>query len=351
MSKRNGQGTGVVNVGILGAGGIATKMADTLNLMVGDERYSELVKPYAVATSNSKERADGFAKKYGIPVAYGSYQELFDDPDVDLSYIATPHALHADQAIAAMRAGKNVLIEKSFTGNAAQAKAVLDVSKQTGMLCAEAIWTRYMPSRQMILDTIDSGIIGAPHAITANLAYPVKAKARMTDPAMAGGALLDLGVYAINFIDMFNPGSAITRIDTSCSFAQEAHVDEQLASTLWYDNGVMGSMTASMVCVGDKRGIIWGDKGFIVVEDINDPAKIDVYADYKIVDSQIPPKQLTGFEYQVASCAHAILDGKIEVPEMPHADILKIMGHMDTMRRTWGEVFPFDDPDFLEQSR
>jgi predicted dehydrogenase len=347
MSKRNGMNNGTVNVGILGAGDIATKMATTLNLMAEDGRYSGLARSYAIATSNSAERAEQFAGKYGIPHAYGSYQELFDDPEVDLIYIATPHALHAESAIAAMRAGKNVLVEKSFTGNAAQAATVLDVSRETGMLCAEAIWTRYMPSRQMVLDIISSGVIGQPHVITANLAYNVKYKARMTDPAMAGGTLLDLGVYPLNFIDMFNPGASLERMVTSCSFAAESRVDEQMASTLWYSNGVMGSMTSSMVSTGDKRGFIWGDKGYIEVTDINDPAKIEVYVGTELVETKVPAKQLTGFEYQVASCVRAIREGAIEVPEMPHTDILKIMEQMDAMRRAWGEVFPFDGPDFL----
>ena len=135
-----------VNVAILGAGRIAQSMAETLVKMAADPRYTDLVSPYAVAARDG-ERAATFAAQYGFPVSYGSYEELAADPNVNLVYIATPHNLHAEQAILCMRAGKGVLVEKAFGANAAQTRAMLDASRETGMLCAEAIWTRYMPSR------------------------------------------------------------------------------------------------------------------------------------------------------------------------------------------------------------
>lgn len=342
MSKRNGAGTGTVNVAILGVGRIAHSMADTLTKMSQDDRYSSLVTRYAVATRNDQERARTFADENGFAKGYGSYEALMNDPEVDLVYIATPHALHAEQAIACMRAGKNVLVEKSFTGNAEQAQQVLDVSRETGMMCTEAIWTRYMPSRQMILDILSSGEIGTPHDATANLSYPVANKARMVDPNMAGGALLDLGVYPLNFILMAFEGAGVGSMKTSCSFTDE-HLDKQLSTTLWLDNGAMGVMSSSMYSVGDSQGIVWGDKGYLVVENINNPSRLHVYApDHTIVRSIDVPEQLTGYEYQVVDSAMAILAGKTECEAMPHKETLRVMGIMDDMRREWGEVFPFE---------
>ena len=201
-----------IRIAILGAGRIAQHMADTLVKMAADSRYADLVEPYAVAARDAGRAAD-FATKYGFPVSYGSYEELVSDPNVDLVYIATPHNLHAEQAILCMKAGKGVLVEKAFGANAAQTREMLAVAKETGMLCAEAIWTRYMPSRGMIDDIIASGIIGDVQAIDANLCYPTTAKARITDPALAGGALLDVGVYPINFIDMIMHNAPIARIE------------------------------------------------------------------------------------------------------------------------------------------
>ncbi|PJM74516.1 Gfo/Idh/MocA family protein [Bifidobacterium simiarum] len=342
MSARNGAHSGTVNVAILGCGRIAHHMADTLRQMAADERYTRLVRPYAVATRADLSRAEAFAKQYGFPKAYGSYEELLADPEVDLVYVATPHALHAGHAIACMMAGKNVLVEKSFTANEAQAGKVLDVSRQTGMLCTEAIWTRYMPSRRIILDVLASGAIGTPHQAYANLSYPTMHKARMIDPAMAGGALLDVGVYPINFVMMAFPGAQPSRTVSACSFTDRG-VDEQFSATFWLDNDVMAVIDSSMVSVGSRTGIIQGDAGYLIVENINNPERIDVFdADHRRVDSLDVPRQLTGYEYQVVSAAKAVLRGDIECEEMPHAETLRIMRIMDGLRAQWGEVYPFE---------
>ena len=247
-----------IRVAILGAGRIAQHMADTLVKMAADSRYADLVEPYAVAARDAGRAAD-FATKYGFPVSYGSYEELVSDPNVDLVYIATPHNLHAEQAILCMKAGKGVLVEKAFGANAAQSRDMLDISNETGMLCTEAIWTRYMPSRGMIDDIIASGIIGDVQAIDANLCYPTTAKARITDPALAGGALLDVGVYPINFIDMIMHNAPIARIESSMR-PYETGVDAHNSMTFYYENGRQGL----------KDGILVGG-----LKPINDVAGIE----------------------------------------------------------------------------
>lgn len=211
-----------INVAILGAGRIAHTMAGTLTQMAEDSLYSSWIHPYAVAARDIT-RAQAFADQWHFDKAYGSYEELVADPDVDLVYIATPHSLHAEQAILCMKAGKNVLVEKSFTANAGQAREALAVAEETGMLCTEAIWTRYMPSRKLINEVIESGEIGEVKAASANLCYPVSGKARMTDPACAGGALLDVGVYPLNFLDMAigaDHGRTLDHFDTSMMAAK-----------------------------------------------------------------------------------------------------------------------------------
>ncbi|MCI1890180.1 MAG: Gfo/Idh/MocA family oxidoreductase, partial [Bifidobacterium crudilactis] len=205
------QANKTVNVAILGAGGIANTMARTLLAMKSDERYRGLINPYAVAARDG-ERARGFAERYGFPVSYGSYEDMVADPDVDLVYIATPHSMHAEQALMCLEAGKHLLVEKSFTANAAQAEEVFSLSESKGLLCTEAIWTRYMPSRGIINDIIDSGTIGEVTSASANLGYPITANARLVEPELAGGALLDVGVYPLNFLDMALQGREPSRI-------------------------------------------------------------------------------------------------------------------------------------------
>ncbi|MCI1219564.1 MAG: Gfo/Idh/MocA family oxidoreductase [Bifidobacterium sp.] len=347
MSGLNGRRTEAerdglkVNVAILGAGGIANTMATTLNAMAKDPRYSDLVAPYAVAARDGA-RAAAFAKRYGIPVSYGSYEEIAADPNVDLVYIATPHSLHAEQALLCLKAGKNVLVEKSFTANATQAQTLLDTAHETGLLCTEAIWTRYMPSRGVIDGIVASGVIGEVHAARANLGYAISGNARLTDPALAGGALLDVGVYPLNFIDMVMGPRPIDRISTAM-IAYENGVDAQSSTMISYQDGTMGVADCSMVSVSDRTGTVWGTKGYLVCENINNVASVDVYdADHSLIRHHTVPEQLTGYEYQVASAANAILDGKGECPEMPHADTMRIMTLMDRIRSQWGLRYPFE---------
>lgn len=330
-----------VNVAILGAGRIAHSMATTLVKMAADPRYADLVAPYAVAARDG-ERAAAFAAQYGFPVSYGSYEELLADPEVDLVYIATPHSLHAEQGIMCLKAGKNVLVEKSFTANAAQARELLAVAKETGLLCTEAIWTRYMPSRRMIDEIVASGVIGEVKVVDANLCYPVTEKARMTDPALAGGALLDVGVYPLNFIDMVLGPRPIERVETSMT-PFDTGVDAHDAMTLHYEDGTMATAQASMLVSSDRGGYIWGTEGYIVCQNINNVEGIDVYnANHELVAHHDVPEQLTGYEYQVADAANAILDGLTECEAMPHADTVRIMELMDQIRAKWGLTYPFE---------
>ena len=330
-----------INVAILGAGRIAHTMAGTLTQMAEDSLYSSWIHPYAVAARDIT-RAQAFADQWHFDKAYGSYEELVADPDVDLVYIATPHSLHAEQAILCMKAGKNVLVEKSFTANAGQAREALAVAEETGMLCTEAIWTRYMPSRGMIDDIIASGVIGEVQAIDANLCYPTTAKARITDPALAGGALLDVGVYPINFIDMIMHNAPIARVESSMQ-PYETGVDAHNSMTFYYQNGVMATAQSSILCHSDRMGAVWGTEGYLTCQNINKVEAIDVFDGSHAVTAHYDvPEQLTGYEYEVASAAQAMLDGRTECDEMPHSDTLRIMECMDSLRADWGLKYPFE---------
>lgn len=175
-----------MNIGILGAGKIAGVMADTINRMTD-------VKLYAVG-SRSWEKANAFANEFAIDKAYGSYEELVSDDAIDLVYIATPHSHHYEQMKLCIEHGRNVLCEKAFTYNAAQAEEIADLAAKKNVYVAEAIWTRYMPSRQMINEILEFGVIGDVRTMTCNLSYPISNIERLTNPELAGGALLDVGV-------------------------------------------------------------------------------------------------------------------------------------------------------------
>ena len=182
-------------VGIIGAGWIAEKMAAALAPL---DDYCV----YAIA-SRSIDKAKSFAERWGVEKAYGSYEEMVADKDVDLVYIATPHSHHFPHAMLAVNAGKPVLVEKAFTANAAQAEELIAAARAKGLFITEAIWTRYMPLSHKIREIMESGMIGKPRLLTATLSYMMEFKERILRPDLCGGALLDLGVYALNFARMY----------------------------------------------------------------------------------------------------------------------------------------------------
>ncbi|MCM1134703.1 MAG: Gfo/Idh/MocA family oxidoreductase [Clostridium sp.] len=325
---------GKFNVGIMGAGNIAAVMANTLNKMKG-------VKCYAVA-SREKVKADAFAGKYGCKKAYGSYEELAMDKKVDLIYIATPHSEHFENAKLCIEHGKPVLCEKAFTANAAQAEELIKLAKEKEVFLAEAIWTRYMPMLTTIREVIGSGIIGEPKTLTANLGYIIDNVPRLQDPALAGGALLDVGVYTLNFALMVF-GNDIAKVVSNCTYTKTG-VDEQNSITLQYQDGRVAHLNSSMVSLSDRKGIIYGTKGFAIVENINNFESITVYdTSYNKAAFYKAPKQISGYEYEVEASMRAIRDNQLECAAMPHSETLRVMKLMDSIRREWKIVYPFEN--------
>lgn len=325
-----------MRVGYIGAGNISGQMAETI------ARMGE-VENYAVA-ARDPERAREFARRWGFSRAYGSYEELLADPDVDLVYVALPHSHHRRWTIAALEAGHHVLCEKAFAANERQAREMVECARERGLLLAEAIWTRYMPSRKMIDKIVQSGEIGEVTTVAANLGYRVDGNARMTDPALAGGALLDLTVYPLNFASMVL-GNGIRRIVASMVPAATG-VDGQDNVMIEYESGQMASLFSTMYAMTDREGQILGTEGFITVENINNPQVIRVYASdgltRELTREIAVPEQITGYEYELLSCKRAIEAGALECPEMPHAETLELMRQMDEIRRQFGVVFPFE---------
>ena len=322
------------NIGIMGAGNIAGVMAATVKKMKG-------VKLYAVA-SRQQVKADVFANKYGCKKAYGSYEDLVKDKKVDLIYIATPHSEHYENAKLCILNGKPVLCEKAFTANAKQAEELIALAREKEVLLAEAIWTRYMPMMTTIQEVLGSGIIGELKTLTANLGYAVGQVPRLYEPALAGGALLDLGVYPLNFAFMIF-GNNYERIESSCSYTTTG-VDEQNSITIYYHDGKMAVLNSTMVALSDRKGIIYGTKGFAIVENINNFESITVFDNqYKQIASYKRPKQISGYEYEVEACIKALAAKELECHQMPHSETLRVMKIMDELRKEWGIVYPFEE--------
>lgn len=320
-----------MKVGIIGAGHIAEVVAPTLIAMPEVECYA--------VSSRSFDKAQAFAEKFGFEKAYGSYEEMLRNPEVELVYVATPHSHHCEHMMLCIEYGKPILCEKAFTLNAAQAEKIRAAAAQKGVFVAEAIWTRYMPSRKVINDVLASGIIGTPNTLTANLSYIINHKERIIDPNLAGGALLDIGVYGINFA-LMHFGTDIERVESSVKMTQTG-VDGMETITIFYRDGRMAVLTHSIYCRSDRKGIIHGNKGYMVIENINNPQSLRVFdtADREVAFYDFSD-QISGYEYQFAQAAACIAAGKTEADAMPMADTVYVMNFMDTLRRQWGMAYP-----------
>ena len=324
----------ILRVGIIGAGWIAEKAAITLNGL-------ETCEAYAIA-SRTLDKAQAFAEKWQIPQAYGSYTELINDPAVDLVYIATPHSHHYDVTKEALMADKPCLVEKAFMANLRQAKEIVELAHERKVFLAEAIWTRYQPVVQMVRDLISSGRIGEPRLVTATLGYSMGEKPRIMRADLCGGALLDLGVYALNFVRMFFPADIVS-IDSQC-VKSKTGMDLTNAITLVLSDGLLCNLQSSAACVGDNIGVIAGPEGNLIIDNINNPQKITVNThDRVFVEDIHVPRQITGYEYQFLACREALIEGLLEPREMPHEETLYIMQLMDELRRKWGVRYPMDE--------
>ena len=323
-----------MKVGIIGTGWIAEKAAITLNGLKACEAYA--------VGSRSQDKADAFAKKWNIPRAYGSYSELIADPDIDLIYVGTPHSHHYDVTKKALLAGKPCLVEKAFMANARQTEEIIKIARECEVFLAEAIWTRYQPVVKTVRHLIASGRIGTPRLVTATLGYSMGNKERIMRPDLCGGALLDLGVYALNFARMFFPADIVS-IDGTC-VKSDTGMDLTNAMTLVLADGMLCNLQSSAQCVGDNIGVIAGTEGNLIIDNINNPQTITVNGpDRTYIETIRVPQQITGYEYQFLACRQALMDGLLEPHEMPLDETLYIMQLMDGLRRKWDVRYPMDE--------
>lgn len=320
-----------MKVGILGAGRIAATLAETMNKMPEVECYG--------VASRNLEKAEVFAKDHGFQHAFGSYEDMLADQEVKLIYIATPHSHHYQHIKMCLNAGKHVLCEKSFTVNEKQAAEVLRMAKEKNLLLTEAIWTRYMPSRKIIDDLLAEKVVGDVRKMTANLNYPLLEKERIVKPELAGGALLDVGIYPLNFAYM-HFGDGVKEIHSAAQMT-DAGVDGENGMLLLYDDGRMAVLNSGIHGKSDSQGVFYGSKGCMIVENINNPEAIKIYdTEANLVREVKVPEQISGYEYEILETISCIEEGKSECPSMPHAETLKMMRVMDELRASWGMKYP-----------
>ncbi len=324
-----------MNIGIIGLGRMGSTMAETINRLNDKGIYL-----YAVASTNLK-KAEAFKEKYHAQVACGSGDSLIKRRNVDLVYIATPHSYHEQYVTLALYNLKPVLCEKPFTTDYKKAERLLKLAKRNETFVAEAMWTRYMPSRKIISELLELGVIGDIKAVRADLSYNIEFKDRMLNPIKGGGVFLDLGVYPIHFVSMFVQGDPI-KVEASC-ITTDKHLDESDVITLIYPNNIIASITCSMSSFSDKKGIIQGTKGYIEVDNINNPLEIKVFLNNSDLIKTINiHEEVNGYEYELLACKEAIEKGLLESPYLPHSEILRMHKLYDLIRHKMKIIYPFD---------
>ncbi len=325
-----------VRWGVLGPGGIATTFAEAVH-------HGTRSTVVAVG-SRSAERAAAFAERHGVPRAHGSYEDLVADPDVDAVYVASPHSEHRDHALLALRAGKPVLVEKAFARSLAEADEVLDEAQAQGLLAAEAMWSRYLPSYDVVRRTVEAGTLGEVLLVDADhaqLLWP-DGPARMSQPELAGGALLDLGVYPLAFADHVLGGLDAVRASATLS---DRGVDVTTTVTargphggiaaLWCSMGAATSCTARVVGTRarlelDEGGSFYGSACRVRL----------VGPDESVLDEWAPEVTDHGFRYEVAEVARALDAGRTQTWSVPWDATRRVMAAMDEVRRQVGVVYP-----------
>jgi dihydrodiol dehydrogenase / D-xylose 1-dehydrogenase (NADP) len=321
--------------GILGCGSIANKFAEALGF-VDDAQI------VAVGSRND-EKAKEFGDKYKATRHYGGYQKLADDKDIDIIYVATPHNLHCENAIMCLEAGKAVVCEKPLAVNARQAKAMIDCARKHKRFLMEAMWTRFLPLMDKVRQLLAEEAIGEVRMLAADFGFRYADRAekqRVLDPHLAGGALLDVGIYpmALSFMLFGRP----QRIH-SAAYLGETGVDEQNGIVLGFDKGRLSIIYSAQQTETPQEAAIMGTKGMIRIHrswwsgnklTLIRPGKDDQFMEL--------PSHANGFIYEIKAAHQVLREGRLETAFMPLDETLAIAEMMDAIRAQWGLKYPFE---------
>ena len=310
--------------GILGTGGIARTFVTDLRL--GDSGVATAV------GSRSQASADSFADLFGIANRYASYESLVADPDVDVIYVATPHPMHHDNAILALRAGKHVLVEKPFTMDAAEAREVVGVARESGRFAMEAMWTRFLPHVGVVRDWLARGLLGDIVTVTADHGqwFAEDPEFRLFAPRLGGGALLDLGVYPVSFASMVlgTPSLIVSVSDPAFT-----GVDAQTSMLFAYDSGAHAVLTCTLRAKSATRASIVGTEARIEIDgDFYAPSRVTLVPRNGEATSVASVHEGRGLRHQADEVARRIAAGDMESPLMPLDETISIMETMDTVQ-------------------
>ena len=320
--------------GILGPGGIARAFAKDLTLLEGHT--------VGAVGSRSLSNAQSFADDFG-GTAYGSYEELINDSTIDAIYVATPHPAHHDNVISALDAGKAVLCEKPFAVNAKQAQAMVDAATRNKVALMEAMWARFLPHYAQVREIIASDVLGPIFSIHADHGQRLADQniPRLIEPQLAGGALLDLGIYPISFAHMIlgNP----VEINSSAVMTDKG-VDAQSSMIFTYESGAQAVLTTTMIEQTPCRAVVAGLNGWLEIDrTFYNPASMRVVLNDGSVTEYPNTYSGHGLREQAESFKQLVQSGKLQSDILSWKDTVDIMKSMDTVREQIGLKYPFEN--------
>ena len=318
--------------GILGLGKIARKFGIGLQSIPD----ASLV----AVGSRSMEKASAFAAEFKVPRAYDSYEALTADPEVDVIYIATPHPQHHEAALLCLRAGKAVLLEKPFTVNALEAGELIEVARHEGVFLMEAMWMRFLPVIIQMREWLAEKAIGEPRIVMADFGFRAdwNPESRILNPTLAGGALLDVGIYPLSFASMVF--GAVPRNVTGLCHLGETGVDEQSAMVLSYDAGALAVLTSAVRTRTAHEARILGTAGSIHMPSFWHGTEAILTREGKDPETVSRPFTGNGYCHEAIEVGRCLRAGLKESPLLPLSDTLAMMRTMDELRRQWGLVYP-----------
>jgi dihydrodiol dehydrogenase / D-xylose 1-dehydrogenase (NADP) len=319
--------------GIMGPGAIAHRFVQSLQCLDN----AELV----AVGSRDMGRAQEFGSKYGALRCYGSYEEFVRDADIEVVYIATTHQAHYQCAMMCIEAGKAVLCEKPFTINSKQAQELVDAARKHGVFLMEAMWTRYLPAIVKLRETLKTNVIGEIRMIKADFAYVGNQdpKGRLRNPMLAGGALLDVGVYPLYFAAMVF-GTKPEKILTAALIG-DTGVDEQCTYTLVYNNGKLAVLSAAVSTHMPDDAYILGTKGYIKIPKFWHAESFEIHVGGEVETINLPYIS-TGYAHEALEVMNCLAEGKKESRIMPLDETLALTKIMDEIRRQWGLKYPME---------
>ena len=321
-----------MNFGIIGLGNIANKFAKTLNEM------NECL--YAVA-SRDIAKAKEFSKKYNSVKYYGSYEELYNDPNIDIIYIATPNNYHFINSLDSLKHNKHVICEKPFTTNPNEAKELYDLAKEKNLFIMEALWIEFLPSYRKIKEIIKDGIIGEIKDISVSYGFDTNPdrKKRKFDSKLAGGALLDIGIYNLGFIDMI-VNDEVESFESSYHL-NEYNTDDYSEINLLYKNSINAKSVTAIGKEIKREAYINGTKGMIYIPDFQQNQGFKLIIDNEEKEYSYP-FEINGFEYQIKEAIDSIKNNKNESNIYPSFRSIRLMKLLYDIRMNWNMKFSFE---------